>query len=104
MNDIERREHSRNETAVAIMVTPNGDFHRADILDLSAGGARVCLWPGWAPPAGTRLRMFFRLDARSELAIEGKVARVGVDHVGVQFGPAQENQIRTLLQSVSKAP
>jgi hypothetical protein len=48
--------------------------------------------------------MFFRLDARSELAIEGKVARVGVDHVGVQFGPAQENQIRTLLQSVSKAP
>ena len=104
MNDIERREHWRNETAMAIMVSPNGDYHRADILDLSEGGARVGLSAGWMPPAGTRLRMYFRLDARSELALEARVARVGIDHLGVQFGPAQENQIRTLLQAVSKAP
>lgn len=102
MTDIERREHPRKEAVVAIMITPNGDFHSADLLDLSEGGARVGLSAGWAPAAGTRVRMYVRLDARSEVAIEGQVTRVGIDHLGVQFAPAQEDPIQRLLLAVSK--
>jgi hypothetical protein len=102
MSEIERRGHPRQEASMAIMVTPNGDFHSADILDLSEGGARLGLTEGWSPAAGTRLRLFFRLDARSEVAIEGQVARVGIDHLGVQFAPAQEERIQRLLLAAGK--
>jgi len=102
MDDTERRGHARKDVCVAILVTPNGDFHSADVLDLSESGARVGLSSGWTPAPGTRLRLYFRLDARSELAIEGRVIRVGIDHLGLQFAPAQQAQIESLLQVVGK--
>jgi hypothetical protein len=102
MDEIEKRGHPRRDAFVAVMVTPNGDLHSADILDVSEGGVRVGLSSGWMPAAGTRLRLFFRLDARSEVAIEGSVVRIGVDHLGLQFAPAQEKQIQTLLSAVGK--
>jgi hypothetical protein len=102
MDEIEKRGHPRTDAFVAVMVTPNGDLHSADVLDVSESGARVGLSSGWMPATGTRLRLFFRLDARNELAIEGSVARVGVDHLGLQFAPAQEAQIQSLLSAVGK--
>ena len=104
MEDNERRGHPRKDVFVAVMITPNGDFHSADVFDLSEGGARVGLSSGWTPAAGTRLKVFFRLDASSEVSIEGHVARVGVDHLGLQFAPAQEARIQELLSAVGKAP
>jgi hypothetical protein len=101
MDGIERRGHPRRETYVAIMITPNGDLHSADVLDLSESGARVALPSGWTPAAGTRLRMYFRLDARSEVAVESSVVRVGVDHLGLKFAPAQEAKINSLLSAVA---
>lgn len=103
MDDIERRGHPRTEVCIAILITPNGDLHSAEIMDVSAGGARLGLPSGWTPAAGTRVRAYFRLDARSELAIEGQVVRVGVDHLGLQFAPAQEQQVQRLLAAVGKA-
>ena len=102
MEEFERRGYPRKDVFVAVMITPNGDFHSADVFDLSEGGARVGLPAGWAPAAGTRIRVFFRLDASSEVAIEGLVARVGVDHLGLQFAPAQEARIQALMSAVGK--
>jgi len=102
MDEIERRGYPRRDAFVAVMITPNGDLHHADVLDISEGGARVGLSSGWMPSAGTRLRMYFRLDARSEVAIDGSVARVGVDHLGLQFAPEQEAQIQSLLTAVGR--
>jgi hypothetical protein len=48
--------------------------------------------------------MYFRLDAHSEVAIECRVARVGIDHLGLQFAPAQEERIQCLLLAVGRAP
>lgn len=104
MSGIERREHVREDAFMAIMITPNGDRHSAYVLDLSEGGARVGLSAGWTPATGTRLRMYFRYDADHEVAIEGRVARIGVDHLGLQFAPAQEEQIRSLLTAVGRSP
>jgi len=102
MDEIEKRGHPRRDAFVAVMVTPNGDLHSAEVIDVSEGGARVGLSSGWMPATGTRLRLFFRLDPGHELAIEGSVARVGVDHLGLQFAPAQEAQIRSLLSAIGR--
>jgi hypothetical protein len=102
MTVIERREHSRKDMVMAIMVSPNGGAHSADLLDLSEGGARVGLSVGWTPAAGTLLRMFFRLDASHQVTIEGRVTRVAVDHLGLEFAPAQETEIRNLLDSTQR--
>jgi hypothetical protein len=102
MSDNEKREFPRQTVVVAVMITPNGDCHPADVLDLSQGGARVGLCPGWTPVAGTVVRMYVRLDTRNEVAIHGRVTRVGVDHLGVQFAPEQDERIQTLLQAVEK--
>jgi len=102
MDEIEKRGHPRADAFIAVMVTPNGDLHSAEVIDVSESGARVGLSPGWMPATGTRLRLFFRLDADNELAIEGSVARVGVDHLGLRFAPAQEAQIQSLLSTVGR--
>jgi hypothetical protein len=102
MEAIERRGHARKETVMAIMISPNGGAHSADLLDLSEGGVRVGLSIGWTPAPGTLLRMFFRVDASHQVTIEGRVTRVAVDHLGLEFAPAQEAQIQSLLNSATR--
>jgi hypothetical protein len=102
MTAIERRGHSRKEMVMAIMISPNGGGHSADLLDLSEGGVRVGLSIGWTPAPGTLLRMYFRLDACNQVSIEGRVTRVAVDHLGLEFAPAQEAQIQSLLSSAER--
>ncbi|MFC5568765.1 PilZ domain-containing protein [Lysobacter yangpyeongensis] len=100
--DTERRRHPRQNTLKAIMFTPNGERHAATVLDVSQGGARMRLpEDDWTPREGANLRLFFEIDPVQTVAVQGRVVRVCVDHLGVQFAPAQERQIYELLTSLS---
>lgn|SRR5687768_2329343 len=99
---IEQRKHTRRDVLEAVMVTPNGDRHDAVVLDMSLGGARMRLPDDWAPKLGAALRVFFLFDTSDAVTLEGRVTRVAVDHMGVQFAPEQEERIRELLDAVSR--
>lgn len=96
----EKRAAPRMRTLTAVMVSPNGHAHDAQVLDLSLGGARVRLPQDWTPSDGTHLRMFFLQDTDHAITIEGQVTRVAVDHMGVSFDPAQEEQVRELFDAI----
>ena len=102
MSIIEQRRHPRRDVLEAVMVTPNGDRHDAVVLDMSLGGARMRLPDDWAPNLGAALRVFFLFDTSDAITLEGRVTRVAVDHMGVQFAPEQEDRIRALLDAVSR--
>lgn len=100
MNMQERRQHSRYDVVVAVMLTPNGDQHHASVMDLSEGGARVGLSEGWLPPEGMPLRVLFQVHDADIIALQAKVTRVGADHMGVEFDEAQDIRIQQLLRDV----
>lgn len=96
----EKRAAPRMRTLTAVMVSPNGHAHDAQVLDLSLGGARVRLPQDWTPSDGTHLRMFFLQDTDHAITLEGHVTRVAVDHMGVSFAPAQEAQVLELFDAI----
>ena len=96
----DKRASPRMRTLTAVMVSPNGHAHDAQVLDLSLGGARVRLPQDWTPSDGTHLRMFFLQDTDHAITLEGQVTRVAVDHMGVSFDPAQEAQVRELFDAI----
>jgi hypothetical protein len=96
----EKRAAPRMRTLTAVMVSPNGHAHDAQVLDLSLGGARVRLPQDWTPSDGTHLRMFFLQDTDHAITLEGQVTRVAVDHMGVAFDPTQEERVRELFDAI----
>jgi hypothetical protein len=99
--DIEQRQAPREETSGAVMITPNGHGHEAEIFDISAGGARLGLPDDWTPVDGAPLRVFFLADSDDPIMLHGHVARVAVDHLGLAFEPEQEGRIRALMRRLS---
>jgi hypothetical protein len=93
----EQRQHPRHDVVSAIMITPNGHQHEAQLMNLSLGGARVDLPEGWTPSDGANLRVFFLLDTADAVALEARVVRVAVDHLGLEFAPTQERRIEHLM-------
>ena len=96
----EQRAHPRKRTLTAVMVTPNGHQHDAQVLDLSLGGARLGLPDDWTPRDGAALRISFLQDSDDEVTLAGRVTRVAVDHMGVAFDPEQETQVRGLFDAL----
>lgn len=101
MTIVEQRRHPRMEIVDAVMITPNGDRHDAQVLDLSLGGARLRRPDDWTPKDGAALRVFFLFDTSDAITLHGQVTRVAVDHMGVEFAPDQEGQIRALLEALA---
>jgi hypothetical protein len=98
----EQRRHPRRRALSAMMVTPNGDKHEAQLIDLSAGGARVRLPSDWRPQDGAALRMFFEFGGDDAITLHGRVARVAVDHMGVAFDPDQDADVEQLFAAVER--
>jgi len=96
--DTEQRHTSRHEVSGAVMITPNGHGHDAEIFDISAGGARLGLPDDWTPVDGASLRVFFLSDTDHPIMLQGHVTRVAVDQLGLAFEPAQEKRIFELMQ------
>ena len=100
--DSEQRRHPREDVYTAIMVSPNGHEHRAAILNLSESGARMGLPEDFERGVGTALRMFFALDDDETVVLYGHVVRVAIDHLGVEFNPCQEDDIRYLMKQLPR--
>jgi hypothetical protein len=99
----ELRRHGRQEILSAVMITPaeEADSAMAMALDLSLGGARVGLLDDWRPAPGTPLWLSFLFDddqVDQAITLRGHVTRVTVDHLGVEFEPAQDERIQHLLE------
>ena len=94
----ERRRHTRHEVFFAAMVTPNGDQHDVQILDLSLGGARMTLPSHWSHSDGTALKVLFEFGAGEDVVLMGRVTRTAIDHLGLEFAPGQEAYIRQVLE------
>jgi hypothetical protein len=97
----DRRRYPRQPMVRAIMVRPNGHKIDAHVLDLSLGGARVTLPQNWNPESGASLRLYFQNGDQDEsITLRGHVTRVGLDDLGVEFEPQQEQDIRDLFASL----
>src|SRR5678815_3050918 len=94
---VEKRQHLRHNVLCAVLVAPNGHSHEGYILDLSVGGARVDLVPGWAPAHGATLKMFFDVPDSDAITLQTQVAWVAVDHMGLRFAPEQDDEIGRLM-------
>ncbi|KGQ17711.1 PilZ domain containing protein [Lysobacter dokdonensis DS-58] len=95
----DQRRHARFNVLCAVLVAPNGHSHEGYILDLSQGGARVDLVPGWTPANGTQLKMFFDVPDSDAITLETHVAWVAVDHMGLRFDESQDAEIGRLLEA-----
>jgi hypothetical protein len=93
----EKRRHPRRVILGAVMIAPNGNRHDALVLDVSEGGVCVDLPDDWAPSDGAALRVFFVFDGHQSIVLQSHVARIAIDHMGLEFDPAQEDRIRQLL-------
>jgi hypothetical protein len=101
---IEQRRHPRRDVVNAIMIRPNGEQHKALVLDVSLGGARLRLPEDWVPRDGANVRMYFLPDSDDAVTLDARVTRVGIDHMGVAFAPEQEVRILALLDAISDRP
>jgi hypothetical protein len=96
---LEKRRHYRHNVLCAVVVAPNGHPHEGFILDVSEGGARVDLTPGWTPTNGAALRMFFDMPDSDAITLETEVAWVAIDHMGLRFAANQDAEIERLLEA-----
>lgn len=103
MDHDEKRRHQRHNVFSAIMISPNGHENRATVYDLSESGARVGLPDDFEHDVGASLRLFFLLDETETVILNAHIVRVAIDHLGVQFAPAQEDDIRHLMTELAAA-
>ena len=93
----EKRRHARQEVFTAIMISPNGHENRSAVYDLSESGARIGLPEDFEHEVGASVRLFFLLDDSETVVLQAHIARVAIDYLGVEFSPAQEDNIRYLM-------
>lgn len=98
----EQRRFRRQPVSSAVIVTPNGHGHDTRVLDISEGGACVALPSDWIPIAGAPLKILFLPDSTTPIVLQAHVARVGLDHLGVEFDPVQDDGVRQLLEGLGK--
>src|SRR4051812_250350 len=98
----EQRRYRRQSVSSAVIVTPNGHGHDTRILDISEGGACVALPADWIPIAGAPLKILFLPDSPTPIMLQAHVARVGLDHLGVEFDTVQNDSVRQLLEGLGK--
>ena len=97
----EKRRSPREDVFTTIMISPNGHENRATVYNVSESGARVGLPVDFKRSVGAPVRLFFTVDEDETIILEAEVVRVAVDHLGVQFMPAQEEGIRHVMREFS---
>ena len=98
----EQRRFRRQQVSTAVIVTPNGHGHETRILDISEGGACVALPSDWVPVSGAPLKILFLPESPTPIMLQAHVARIAMDHLGVEFDAVQEDSVRDLLQGLGR--
>jgi hypothetical protein len=99
----EKRRSPREDVFTTIMISPNGHENRATVYNVSESGARVGLPPDFKRNVGAPVRLFFTVDEDETIILEAEVVRVAVDHLGVQFMPSQEEDIRHVMREFTQS-
>ena len=99
----EKRRSPREDVFTTIMISPNGHENRATVYNVSESGARVGLPPDFKRNVGAPVRLFFTVDEDETIILEAEVVRVAVDHLGVQFMPSQEEDIRHVKREFTQS-
>jgi hypothetical protein len=99
----EKRRSPREDVFTTIMISPNGHENRATVYNVSESGARVGLPPDFKRNVGAPVRLFFTVDEDETIVLEAEVVRVAVDHLGVQFMPSQEEDIRHVMREFTQS-
>ena len=95
----ERRRDRRSEVATVILVAPNGHENRTVVHDMSRSGARIGLPLDLDFGLGAGVRLYFPRVHGEPIKVGAKIVRVAKDHLGIEFGPGQEQVIAELLQA-----
>lgn len=94
----ERRRDRRSEVATVILVAPNGHENRTVVHDMSRSGARIGLPLDLDFGVGAGVRLHFPRVQGEPIKLGAKIVRVARDHLGIEFGPGQDQTIDELLQ------
>lgn len=97
----DRRRHVRSEVATVILVSPNGHENRSVVYDISESGARIGLPKDLDFGIGAGVRLFFPLVRGPTMMLGAKIVRITIDHLGIEFGPGQDDEIRQLLEALT---
>jgi hypothetical protein len=97
----EKRRNSREDVFTTIMISPNGHENKATVYNVSESGARVGLPSDFKRNVGAPVRLFFTVDEDQTIILDAQVVRVAVDHLGVEFSPRQEDDIRHVMSEFS---
>lgn len=97
MSYAEKRRHPRLSVFSAAMLVLDDQGYLSEVKDLSQGGARVALPRNWNLPIATECLLLLIFDQETVLGIRVRVVRVGVDDLGLEFGPGQEERIAAVL-------
>jgi hypothetical protein len=97
----ERRRHPRAELTTAVLVSPNGHHEATTVYDLSESGARIGLPEDFEHREGAKVRLFFPRPGAETLVMHGRLARVAIDHLGVDFDAGQQVVALQLIEELS---
>lgn len=97
MSYAEKRRHPRLSVFSAAMLVLDDQGYLSEVKDLSQGGARVALPRNWNLPIATECLLLLIFDQETVLGIRVRVVRVGVDDLGLEFSPGQDERIAAVL-------
>jgi PilZ domain len=97
MSYAEKRRHPRLSVFSAAMLTLDDEGYLSEVKDLSQGGARVALPRNWNLPISTVCQLFLIFDQETVLGVRVRVVRVGMDDLGLEFLPGQEERVTAVL-------
>ncbi|MCQ4167203.1 PilZ domain-containing protein [Tahibacter harae] len=97
MSYAEKRRHPRLSVFSAAMLVLDDQGYLSEVKDLSQGGARVALPRNWNLPVATECLLLLIFDQETVLGIRVRVVRVGVDDLGLEFSPGQDERIAAVL-------
>jgi hypothetical protein len=97
----DRRRDRRSEVATITLVAPNGHENRTVVHDMSRSGARIGLPLELDFGVGAGVRLYFPRVRGEPIMLGARIVRVAKDHLGVEFGPGQEQTVAELLELFS---
>jgi len=94
---IEKRRHPRLAIYSAALAVAGKEGYLSDVKDLSQSGARIGRPKNWPTPPPETCRVFFIFDQETVIGIDTRIVRNGVDDLGIEFEPNQEELVEHLL-------
>lgn len=94
---IEKRRHPRLAVYSAALAVTGKEGYLSDVKDLSQSGARIGRPKNWPTPPPETCRVFFIFDQETVIGIDTRIVRNGVDDLGIEFEPNQEEIVEHLL-------